>query len=41
VSTVGKALEDELAGKPRDWDGDPCGYRRVPRSLWSRLSAPV
>ena len=29
ISPAGKALEDELAGKPRDWDGDPCGWRRV------------
>jgi hypothetical protein len=38
LSPVGKALEDELAGKPRDWEGDPTGWRQSPKSWRSRRS---
>jgi hypothetical protein len=31
ISPAAKELEAELAGKPRDWDADPCSYRRLRR----------
>ena len=39
ISPAAKALEEELAKKPRDWDGDPCSWRQLPEETPLKLLA--